>query len=413
MTNMDIKKTTLPNGVRILTEHLPHVGSAAIGIWCTTGSSHETESEAGITHFIEHMLFKGTTKRTSQQIAEEIEGRGGMLNAFTDKERTCYYCKTLAEDAGNGFEVLSDMLANSLLDPEELEREKGVVLEEIKRSEDEPGDHVHDLHVQGLWPNHKLGLSIIGTSESVSSFGRDDLAAYIDRRYRANNLVVSATGKVDHDEFVKWSTDYLSGFESGDSTPELDRPVAQPGVNYVSKEVEQVHFCIGTSGVGYHDQEDFYRLIVLDGVLGGGMSSRLFQEIREKRGLVYSVGSYMMSYNPGGAFTIYGGTSAAKWDEVQTVVRAELDKMMNDGPTEAEIAKVKRQIAGNIVLGLESTNARMMRMAKNEIVYGRQISMEETVEKINAISAAEVKEISNRLFAPASMRSTVIGPALS
>lgn len=406
-----IKKTTLPNGVRVLTEHLPHVGSAAIGIWCTTGSSHETEAEAGITHFIEHMLFKGTAKRNSQQIAEEIEGRGGMLNAFTDKERTCYYCRTLAEDAGNGFEVLSDMLANSLLDPEELEREKGVVLEEIKRGEDEPGDHVHDLHLQGLWPNHKLGLSIIGTSESVSSFSRDDLTAYIDRRYKANNLVVSATGKVDHDEFVQWSSDYLSGFESGEKSPELERPTSQPGTNYVAKEVEQVHFCIGTSGASYHDDQDFYRLIVLDGVLGGGMSSRLFQEVREKRGLVYAVGSYMMSYNSGGAFTIYGGTSAEKWGEVQTVIRNELDKIVYDGPTEAEIAKVKRQIAGNIVLGLESTNARMMRMAKNEIVYGRQIPVEETVAKINAVTVQQVQEISHKLFSPSTMRTTVIGPA--
>lgn len=409
----NIKKTVLPNGVRVLTENLPHVGSAAIGIWCTTGSTHETPSEAGITHFIEHMLFKGTAKRNSQQIAEEIEGRGGMLNAFTDKERTCYYCKALAGDSEIGFDVLSDMLANSLLDAEELEKEKGVVLEEIKRGEDEPGDHVHDLHIQGLWPDHELGLSIIGTSESVSSFTRDDLTAYIDRRYNASNLVVSATGKVEHEDFVKWASASLGGFKAGEETPILPRPTAQPGVNYVAKEVEQVHFCIGTSGVSYHDEEDFYRVIVLDGVLGGGMSSRLFQEVREKRGLVYAVGSYMLSYTAGGAFTVYGGTSASKWDEVQSVVRTELDKMMHEGPTEAEIAKVKRQIAGNIVLGLESTNARMMRMAKNEIVYGRQISMEETVARINAVSAKEVQDISNKLFAPEAMRTTVIGPALN
>lgn len=407
----NIKKTVLSNGVRVLTENLPHVGSAAIGIWCTTGSTHETSEEAGITHFIEHMLFKGTTTRNSQQIAEEIEGRGGMLNAFTDKERTCYYCRTLAEDAEVGFDVLSDMLANSLLDAEELEREKGVVLEEIKRGEDEPGDHVHDLHIQGLWPNHELGLSIIGTNESVSGFSRSDLVSYMDRRYRSDNLVVTATGNVDHDKFVEWSNRTLGRFKPGGESETLDRPVPAAGTNYVAKEVEQVHFCIGTSGFSYFDEDDFYRLIVLDGVLGGGMSSRLFQEIREKRGLVYAVGSYMLSYTAGGAFTIYGGTSAPKWDEVQSVVRAELNKMMKKGPTEAEVAKVKRQIAGNMVLGLESTNARMMRMAKNEIVYGRQIPVEETLARIDAVTAQKAQELSNRLFEEDQMRTTVIGPS--
>lgn len=405
------KKTTLSNGVRVLTEHLPHVGSAAIGIWCTTGSVHETKGEAGITHFIEHMLFKGTKSRTSQQIAEDIEGRGGILNAFTDKERTCYYCRTLAEDAENGLNVLADMVANSLLDADELEREKGVVLEEIKRGEDEPGDHVHDLHIQGLWPNHELGLPIIGTSDSVSGFGRTDLTNYIDRRYRGPNLLVSATGKVNHEEFVEWTRQFLEQFTSKDDSMSFDRPEAHPGTNYIAKEVEQVHFCIGTRGVSNQDLDEMYPLIVLDSVLGGGMSSRLFQEVREKRGLAYSVGSYMLTYTAGGAFTVYGGTGAKTWDQVQEVIRAELDKMMNDGPSEPELAKVKRQIAGNIVLGLESTNARMMRMAKNEIVYGRQIPIEETVARINAVTVSDVRELAQKLLPAEQMRTTAIGPA--
>lgn len=404
-----IQQTQLPNGVRILTENLPYVGSASIGIWCTTGSTHETEHEAGITHFIEHMLFKGTPKRTSHQIAEAIEGRGGMLNAFTDKERTCYYCRVLAEDSGIGFDVLSDMVANALLDAEELEKEKGVVLEEIKRSEDEPGDHVHDLHIQGLWPTHKFGLPIIGTKESVSSFSRADLVQYMDRRYNADTILVTAAGNVNHQEFVNWAQVNLGHLKPGENTPHLDRPTPAPGENYVGKEVEQVHFCIGTTGVNYYD-DDFYTFVVLDGVLGGGMSSRLFQEVREKRGLVYSIGSYMLSYTAGGAFTIYGGTGAQTWDQVQETVRVELDKLMSDGPTEEEVAKVKKQIAGNLVLGLESTSARMQRMAKNEIVHGRQIPMEETVAKINEISRVSVQELSNRLFKPEQMRTTVIGP---
>lgn len=406
------KKTVLPNGVRVLTEHLPHVGSAAIGIWCTTGSVHEEPGEAGITHFIEHMLFKGTKSRTSQQIAEEIEGRGGILNAFTDKERTCYYCRTLADDAENGLDVLADMVANSLLDADELEREKGVVLEEIKRGEDEPGDNVHDLHIQGLWPDHELGLPIIGTSESVSGFKRDDLTRYIERRYTGSHLLVTATGKVDHDQFVRWASRELEHFEGTKSEQTFDRPQPHGGLNYIAKDVEQVHFCIGTRGVSYHDQDEMYTLIVLDAILGGGMSSRLFQEVREKRGLAYAVGSYMLTYTAGGAFTVYGGTGAKTWNEVQGVVRQELDKIMRDGPTETELAKVKRQISGNIVLGLESTNSRMMRMAKNEIVYGRQIPIEETVARIDAVTAGNVIEIARRIFPEENIRTTAIGPAL-
>jgi predicted Zn-dependent peptidase len=405
----NIQQTTLANGVRILTESLPYVGSASIGIWCTTGSTHETEHEAGITHFIEHMLFKGTPKRTSHQIAEAIEGRGGMLNAFTDKERTCYYCRVLAEDAGVGFDVLSDMVANALLDADELEKEKGVVLEEIKRSEDEPGDHVHDLHIEGLWPSSKFGLPIIGTKESVSSFTRDDLTKYMDRRYNSNTILVTAAGNVKHEDFVNWAKVNLGHLKPGDKSTILDRPVPVPGDNYVGKEVEQVHFCIGTTGVNYYDT-DFYTLVVLDGVLGGGMSSRLFQEVREKRGLVYSIGSYMLSYTAGGAFSVYGGTGAQTWDQVQSVVRTELDKMMQDGPTEAEVSKVKSQIAGNLVLGMESTSARMQRMSKNEIVHGRQVPMAETVARINEITCENIQELAGRMFKPEQMRTTVIGP---
>lgn len=405
-----IQKSELANGVRILTEQLPHVGSASIGIWCTTGSAHELPDEAGITHFIEHMLFKGTPKRTSQQIAESIEGRGGILNAFTDKERTCYYCRVLAEDCGVGFDVLSDMVANATLDPEELEREKGVVLEEIKRGEDEPGDHVHDLHIQGLWPESEYGLSIIGTRESVSGFGQADLKQYMSRRYNAGTVLVAAAGKVDHQEFSNWAEVNLGHLPPGTSDTPKARPQPMAGINYVGKEVEQVHFCIGTSGANYYDN-DFYTLVVLDGVLGGGMSSRLFQEVREKRGLVYAIGSYMLSYTAGGAFTIYGGTGPKTWSQVQEVVRTELDKLMADGPTDDEIAKVQKQIAGNMVLGLESTSARMQRMAKNEIVHGRHIPVDETVGKINAVTRVEVQELAKRLFEPAQIRTTAIGPA--
>ena len=403
------KMSKLENGVRVLTESVGHVGSASIGVWCVTGSKDETETEAGITHFIEHMLFKGTPSRNSQQIAEAIEGRGGMLNAFTDKERTCYYCRVLAEDAGHGLGVLSDMVNNSLLDPEELEREKGVVLEEIKRSEDEPGDHVHDLHLQGLWEGHKLGLPIIGTAESVKSFGQSDLRSYMDRRYRGDTIVIAAAGNIDHQEFVDCVEENYGGLTPGKKDEPLEKPAGHPGDNLVAKDIEQVHFCIGADGVSHHD-EDFYTMVVLDGVLGGGMSSRLFQEIREKRGLAYAVGSYHMTYSVGGAFTVYGGTGLQTWEQVQELVAAELKKISTEGPTGEEMAKVKRQIAGNLVLGLEGMSSRMMRMAKNEMVFGRQLPMEETVAKINAVTKLDVTELAARTFDPTKMRTTAIGP---
>ncbi|MDI9635036.1 pitrilysin family protein [Kamptonema cortianum] len=408
--NKNFTKSELSNGVRILTERLDHVGSAAIGLWCTTGSTHESESEAGITHFIEHMLFKGTERRTAHQIAEEIEGRGGMLNAFTDKERTCYYCRVLKDDCEIGFDVLSDMLTHSRLDADDIRLEQGVVLEEIKRSEDEPGDHVHELHTQGLWDGHKLGLPILGTRESVSAFDREQLRSYIDRRYKANRIIVTASGNVNHDDFHGWAEKALGNLDSDTPDEPLTPPEPTPGQNYIQDDVEQVHFCIGTEGSSHYGQ-NFYPLIVLDGVLGGGMSSRLFQEIREKRGLAYAIGSYMLSYTAGGSFTIYGGTGLQTWQLVQDTIRAELDKIIKDGPTEAEVAKVKRQIAGNLVLGLESTNSRMMRMAKNEIVHGRQIPIEETVDKINAVTVEQIQALGQNIFAPERMRVTAILPS--
>lgn len=403
------EQTVLDNGVRVLTERVDSVGSASIGVWCTTGSRHENDDEAGITHFIEHMLFKGTSSRSAHQIAEEIEGRGGMLNAFTDKERTCYYCRVLAEDTLVGLDVLTDMVVDSQLDPTELAKEKGVVLEEIKRSEDEPGDQVHDLHIQGLWAGHQLGLPVIGTKESVSTFEQNNLRAYIGRRYRADTLVVSAAGKVDHQEIVKLTESRFGKLRAGTGQYDPARPQSKPGENLISKDIEQVHFCIGTEGVSYHD-DDLYPLVVLDAVLGGGMSSRLFQEIREKRGLAYSVGSYALTYTEGGAFTIYGGTGLQTWPEVQEVVSAEVSKLIQNGPTEDEMDKSKRQLAGNLVLGLEGMSNRMMRQAKNEIVFGRQIPMEETVAKINAVTQSQVKSLAERIFSVEKMRTTAIGP---
>ncbi|RYG25311.1 insulinase family protein [bacterium] len=404
-----IRKFVLENGVRVLVEPVGHVKSAAIGLWCRTGSRHELPQEAGITHLIEHMLFKGTETRTAKQIAESIEGRGGQLNAFTDKEATCYYCRVLADDAENGVDVLSDMMLHSLIDPEELKREQGVVLEEIKRGEDEPGDHVHELHLQHRWGDHPLGKPIIGTPESVSSFGRDDIQTYMDRRYRGENVLLAVAGNVDPEAVREYALKTLGKIPSGAEDEQPSRPVGAAQKNEVGKDVEQVHFCIGTEGCSVYD-DDLYTMVVLDAALGGSMSSRLFQEIREKRGLVYSVGSYQLSYGAGGAYTVYGGTSPEHWPLVQELVRTEFDKLIAGGLEADELARTKKNISGNLVLGLEGMSGRMMRMSRNELNHGREIPLDETLAKINAVTNDGVVTLASRLLAEDRISTTAIGP---
>jgi predicted Zn-dependent peptidase len=404
-----IHKFSLPNGVRVLVEPVDYVKSAAIGLWCRTGSRHEQDDEAGITHLIEHMLFKGTQRRTAKEIAEAIEGRGGSLNAFTDKESTCYYCRVLADDVPTGIDVLTDMMRHSLIDPEELEREEGVVLEEIKRSEDEPGDHVHDLHLQERWKNHPLGKPIIGTPESVSGFKRENLVSYMERRYRGNNVLLSVAGNVDPDRVRALAEEALGSIPENADEQQTTRPSGAASTNLVTKDVEQVHFCIGTDGASVYDAE-LYTMVVLDAALGGSMSSRLFQEIREKRGLAYSVGSYTLNYGAGGSYTVYGGTSPDKWPLVQELVRAEFDNVMKSGLEAEELERTKRHISGNLVLALEGMSSRMMRMSRNELHHGREIPIEETLAKINAVTNDEIVELSQRLLPADRVSTTAIGP---
>lgn len=406
---MAIHKHLLSNGVRILVEPVGHVQSAAIGLWCKTGSRHELDNEAGITHLIEHMLFKGTDSRTAKQIAESIEGRGGALNAFTDKESTCYYCRTLAADAENGIDVLTDMMLHSLFDAEELAREESVVLEEIKRSEDEPGDHIHEVHLFERWGEHPLGKPIIGTKESVAGFKRDDLISYMDRRYRSENVLLAIAGNVDPEKIVAAAEERLGMIKSGSTDTMPERPFGTKSNKYVSKDVEQVHFCIGTDGTSLYDAE-LYTMSVFDSALGGSMSSRIFQEIREKRGLVYSVGSYALNYGAGGAFTIYGGTSPDNWPQVQELTQVEFDKIKKDGLDEDELARTKQHIKGNIVLSLEGMSSRMMRMSRNELTHQRDIPVEETLAKLDAVTNSQIMELANRILDDAKINTTAIGP---
>ena len=406
----EINKITLKNGVRILVENVPYVRSAAIGLWCKTGSRHELEHEAGITHLIEHMLFKGTERRTAKEIAESIEGRGGVLNAFTDKESTCYYCRVLSDDVANGVDVLSDMMLHSNFDPEELEREEEVVCEEIKRSLDEPSDHVHELHLSYRWGNHPLGKPIIGTEDSVRSFRPTHIRDYMDRRYRAENVLLSVAGNVDVEEVKAVAEKYLGKIPSGSEASQPERPQGVAAVNEVAKDTEQVHFCIGTEGISVYDEEEIAVMSILDSALGGSMSSRLFQEIREKRGLVYSVGSYVLSYGAGGAYTVYGGTSQKNWELVKELVRKEFDDVMANGLSADELDRTKKSLAGNLVLALEGMNSRMMRQSRNELNYERQVTVDEALERLNKVTNDQIRTLANRVLGADKVSITAIGP---
>jgi predicted Zn-dependent peptidase len=406
----EIQKITLSNGVRVLIENVPHVQSAAIGLWCKTGSRHERDDEAGITHLIEHMLFKGTERRTAKQIAESIEGRGGMLNAFTDKESTCYYCRVLSDDAANGIDTLTDMMLHSKFDPEELEREEEVVCEEIKRSLDEPGDHVHELHLGHRWGEHPLGKPIIGTEESVRSFRRENIVAYMDRQYRAENVLLSVSGNVNADQIREIAEASIGQLPSGFSDQQPSRPAGQAAINEINKDTEQVHFCIGSDGISVYDESELPVLSIFDSALGGSMSSRLFQEVREKRGLVYSIGSYTLTYGSGGAFTVYGGTSKKNWEQVKEIVQVEFDKILANGLEPDELDRTKKSLAGNLVLALEGMSSRMMRMSRSELNYQRHISVEESLARLNAVTNDQVIQLAAKILDPGRVSTTALGP---
>lgn len=404
-----VKKDVLPNGVRVITESVPHVQSVTIGFWVASGGRDETEHNRGISHFLEHMLFKGTERRTARQIADEFDWIGGQLNAFTDKEYTCYYGKVLSEFLPTAVDVLSDMFLNSVLDPKEIDLERNVILEEIKRHEDTPDDLVHELFVQNVWGGHPLGLPVLGSQESVSGLTRDDLVEYIGSRYSPDSIIVSAAGNLVHEEIVEMIGGLFGGL-TGQKTSAVESPPSfTVDSRLEDKTTEQVHFCMGTHGYSHLDPER-YVLAIIDTTLGGGMSSRLFQEIREARGLAYSIGSYSVSYREGGFFTVYGGTSMENIEEVLELTRAEFKNVRESSITDEELTRAKNQIRGGLVLSQESMSTRMIRMAKSEIYFGRIIPLEELIAYVLNVKQADVMRVAERIFSVESFPVVAVGP---
>jgi predicted Zn-dependent peptidase len=411
-----VKRTVLPSGLRIVTEAIPTTRSASLGIWVGIGSRDETPAMSGASHFLEHLLFKGTHKRTAMEISAQIEAVGGETNAFTTKEYTCYYARVLDADLALAVDVMCDAVADSIIAPADVETERGVILEEIAMHEDEPGDEVHDVFTEAIFGTHPLGRLISGTEESITPMTRSQINGFYRRRYTAPNIVVAAAGNLDHATVVRLVRKALAGtaLDAGTAEPAPARtgskrvPTQPPHTVVRNRDTEQAHVVLGGVGIGRRDERRF-PLGVLNNILGGGMSSRLFQEIREKRGLAYSVYSYGSQYADAGLFGVYAGCAPGKVEEVLDLIRAELERVSAKGVTDEEIARGKGMVKGSYVLGLEDTGSRMSRVAKSELLYGDLMSVDELLGRVDAVTPDEVNAIAADLLAQP-MSLAVVGP---
>ena len=405
------KKETLPNGVRIVTEEMPFVRSVSMGIWVGAGSRDEDNNNNGIAHFIEHMIFKGTEKRTAKNIAETLDAVGGQLNAFTSKEYTCYYAKVLDEHLDIAIDLLSDMFFNSLFKNEDIEKEKNVIIEEIKMYEDAPDELVHDIFASTMWSGHALGRPVIGTEEIIKRMGRKDITDFRNMFYSPDSVVIAVAGNINHQEVVDKLSPLFAKIQSSSKVRKYNIPLSHSNIHFKKKDTEQVHLCIGTPGLSM-EHENIYVLHILNSVLGGGISSRLFQEIREERGLAYSVYTYHSSYRDAGLFSIYAGLSQHNLEQVISLIGKEMKDVRTNGITQEELVRAKEQLKGSMFLGLENVSNRMSRIGKSELCLNRVVTVDEAVEKINSVSLDSVKELAGQFFKNENIVVSSIGPEM-
>lgn len=402
-------KYTLSNGVRIVYEKIPYVRSVSIGIWVKTGSRNENRQNNGISHFIEHMLFKGTEKRNAGEIAESIDNIGGQLNAFTGKECTCYYAKTLDSHIDLAFDVLSDMFFNSLFAKKDIRVEKRVILEEIGMYEDSPEELVHDILSEAVWDGNPIGYSILGTQESLKSFTPEMIREYMANNYTPKNTVISVAGNFEEAYLTELLAKYFGAWSSpNDHKVDFQEVVFSNGVKTREKETEQVHLCIGFNGIA-HGNDKLYSLLAVNNIFGGGMSSRLFQKIREKKGLVYSIYSYPSAYKNAGLYTIYAGMNPDNLSSVLELVNTEIKLLVKRGIKASDLEKSKEQLKGNYILGLESTSSRMNTMGKSELMLNHIDTPEEVLAKINAITMESIDEIIDNIFSGKKIGISIVG----
>lgn len=409
---MEYEKTQLPNGIRVVTSRMPHVRSATVIVYVAVGSRYERDEVAGVSHFLEHMLFKGTERRPDPVlISEAIEGVGGMMNASTGREHTDYWVKVPSQHLELAFDVLADMLRHSLFDPTELEKERHVIVEEIHGIHDTPDDYVHDLVDQALWDGHPIGRPIIGSEETVEAITRDDLVTYLAQHYRADRVVLAAAGDLTHQQVVELAERYFGDLEPGggaDPHPaRLDD--ARPSARILARPTEQAHLCVALPALPYRDERRFVQGM-LDAVLSSGMSSRLFKEIRERQGLAYEVYGYLREYADVGQAVIYAGTDVERAERALRAVRGELDKLVREPVPEEELERTKELRIGRIVMGLEDSRAVAGWIGGQELVFGEVLTPEEVIRRIRAVTSEEIQALAQELFRPERFALAAIGP---
>ncbi len=403
------RKDTLANGIRVVSETLPKSRSVSIGVWVKVGSRHEPPRIGGISHFIEHLFFKGTEKRSAKDIAIEMDSLGGEMNAFTSQETTTYYAKVVDEHLPIVIEILADILIGAKFDPVEMEKERKVILEEIKGVEDTPDDYIHELFTSTVWPDNSLGRPILGTRETIGALKHDDIISYINSYYSPREIVISVAGNFEHARLIELLNMHFGKLARNGLPKKEETPAFAHALSVKKKQLEQVQLCIGCKGLHY-THEDRYAISALNTVLGNSMSSRLFQEIREQNALAYSIYSYVTSYRDTGLLTVYAGTDPLNALKVVRLVMKELKKIKEEGITPAEELRVKNQIKGSLILSLESSNSHMSRIARQEVYFGKYLSMDDIIKGVEKVTAEQVRGLAQQLFSRDNIALTVLGP---
>lgn len=407
------KKTVLDNGIRVVTERIPSVRSVSLGLWANVGSRDESAEESGISHFLEHMVFKGTKKRSVLEIAQSLESLGGYLNAFTNKEQTCFYARALDEHVGEAMDVISDLIQNSTFKKKELERERTVVIEELRSAADNPEDIIFDYFDKAIFPEHNLGFPIIGTEVNLRRFTRDDLLAHIETHYAPSHVVVAAAGNVDHNALVRLTEKYLTQLPAErHNGNRLAAPKEIDHSTYAEyyRPINQAHICLGTLGYSIRHR-DRYAFMVMNALLGEGMSSRLYQTIREKHGLAYSVYSFANMMSDAGVFGVYIGTEKKNVKNSIELIQRELSKLRTTPVTKVELDRTKSQIKGVMMLGLENMSGRMMRLGSTELYFESFTSLDEIIRRVDAVTSEELQSVANDLFRAETFSTVIVRPA--
>jgi predicted Zn-dependent peptidase len=403
------RKDTLSNGIRVVSETLPKSRSVSIGVWVKVGSRHESPELGGVSHFIEHLFFKGTEKRSAKDIAIEMDSLGGEMNAFTSQETTTYYAKVVDEHLPVVIEILADILLGARFDPVEMEKERKVILEEIKGVEDTPDDYIHELFTNTVWPDNSLGRPILGTRDTIKSLKHDDIISYIGKYYHPKEIVISVAGNFEHARLIELLNQHFGKLARPGVSKNESAPAFTHAVSVKKKQLEQVQLCLGCRGL-YYTHEDRFVLSALNTVLGNSMSSRLFQEVREQNALAYSIYSYVTSYRDTGLLTVYAGADPSNALEVTRLVMKEFKKIRDEGITAAEELRVKNQIKGSLILSLESSNSHMSRLARQEIYFGKYLSMDDIIKGVEKVTAEQVQRLARQLFTQENMALTILGP---